>query len=204
MQTDYPEIRQEWLSDARLFATRMDMIQLLNIRSGGNIAEIGVAHGDFTSFLLDSLQPAVFHAVDLFEMHKYPEHWGIKQEVLLNGKTHLEYYKSRFASHSSRVKTHVGLSHKAIGAIPDNSLDLAYIDAGHDYENVVLDIKSITPKMRDNAFVIYNDYIAYDPFLKTEYGVVQAVNELMSRGGWKIVGFALQRHMFCDIALRMD
>ena len=36
----------------------------------------------------------------------------------------------------------------------------------------------------------------------TAYGVVPAVNELVVSEGWQVVGFALQQHMFCDIALR--
>ena len=51
-----------------------------------------------------------------------------------------------------------------------------------------------------DGIVIFNDYVLWDPFMNTEYGVVQAVNQFLAEGGWTIVGFAFQPHMFCDIA----
>ena len=40
-----------------------------------------------------------------------------------------------------------------------------------------------------------------DPFSDVEYGVAQAVNELLDAGGWRVLGFALDRRKFCDMAL---
>jgi len=42
----------------------------------------------------------------------------------------------------------------------------------------------------------------YDPFINSEYGVVQAVNKIVDEGGWKVTGFALEKNMFCDIAIQ--
>jgi hypothetical protein len=36
----------------------------------------------------------------------------------------------------------------------------------------------------------------------TPYGVVPAVNELVAKSGWRVVGFALQPCIFCDVAIR--
>ncbi|MCM2511256.1 hypothetical protein ACVCIC_04940 [Burkholderia glumae] len=42
----------------------------------------------------------------------------------------------------------------------------------------------------------------YDPFVKAEYGIVPVVNEMVVNQGWKVIGFALQKDMFCDIAIQ--
>ena len=40
----------------------------------------------------------------------------------------------------------------------DNSLDLVFIDAEHDYDNVKLDIQSWTPKLKSGAIICGHDY----------------------------------------------
>jgi hypothetical protein len=37
--------------------------------------------------------------------------------------------------------------------------------------------------------------------LQEDYGIVPVVNKMVVNQGWKVLGFALQKHMFCDIAL---
>ena len=51
------------------------------------------------------------------------------------------------------------------------------------------------------GLLVFNDYIMVDHHYGTPYGVVRAVNELVTASDWKVVGFALQQQMFCDIAL---
>jgi hypothetical protein len=41
-----------------------------------------------------------------------------------------------------------------------------------------------------------------DHIQNSPYGVVQVVNELVTSSNWRVIGFALQQHMFCDIALK--
>lgn len=43
----------------------------------------------------------------------------------------------------------------------------------------------------------------YDHFhFRCPYGVVQAVNELIVAEDWRVVGYALNPHLYCDIAIR--
>ena len=202
MKTDYPPLSPESVRDARLYGNREDMIRCLGIPRGAPIAEVGVAHGEFSEFLIETLAPSQFYAVDLFEMEQIPIHWGTPQEVLFQGKSHLDFYRSRFARLGSRLTLLRGDSAESARSIPDKLLALAYIDAGHKYENVAADAAVCVQKVRPDGFLIFNDYVVYDPFIDEEYGVVAAVNELVAKGEWCIVGFALQKHMFCDIALR--
>ena len=198
----FPELTPEHVSGARLFANRREMLVSLCIPKGGAIAEIGVAQGDFSAFLIEHLRPSKFVAIDIFDMEKYPVHWGIPQEVMFEGLTHFEFYKRRFNRFGATVSLLRGLSHKCLATLPDQSFDLIYIDAAHDYENVKRDGELAQQKIKKNGLVVFNDYVMYDPFIGAEYGVVQAVNELLSRGGWQVIGFALEKNMFCDIAIQ--
>ncbi len=188
-------------SNAHLFATRNDLIEALGIEPGGVVTEIGVAVGDFSDFLLRSLQPRLFVAIDTFELRTIPAHWG-QSTASFGEQTHLEYYRKRFEHYGSRVRIDVARSHEALAGYLDESFDLIYIDALHDYENVRQDANLAARKLKRSGVIVFNDYTMFDPLTNTPYGVVPAVNELVLEGGWRIVGFALQQHMFCDIAIR--
>jgi len=198
---NFPALIPSDLLDARLFATREDMLARLGIPTGGTLVEVGVALGDFSEFMIQTLQPSRFIAIDTFQMHLYPEHWGRPSTQIFKGKTHAEFYQARF-NHERRVELHVGISHITLEQFQDHSFDLIYVDAGHDYDSVATDAMVAARKVKPSGALVFNDYTLFDPFLNAPYGVVPAVNELIRRGEWQVVGFALQRHMFCDIALK--
>jgi hypothetical protein len=151
--------------------------------------------------MIDTLEPLRFVAVDVFEMHKYPEHWGRSSIEIFGDATHEEFYRARFRNEGDRMVIRSGLSHTMLAEFSNQTFDLIYLDAGHDYANVARDICLSADKIKPNGFVIVNDYTMFDQFLNEPYGVVPAVNEAVNAGGWLVVGFALDKQMFCDIAL---
>ena len=52
---DFPALEARHLAGAGLFANREALIASLPLAAGGTIAEIGVAHGEFSEFLLGGL-----------------------------------------------------------------------------------------------------------------------------------------------------
>jgi hypothetical protein len=66
-------------------------------------------------------------------------------------------------------------SHEAVDHFEDGELDLVYIDAMHDYDNVKRDLLTWIPKVKINSWIAGHDYdkISYHA------GVVQAVNEIL-------------------------
>jgi cephalosporin hydroxylase len=61
--------------------------------------------------------------------------------------------------------------------IPDNSIDLVYIDADHSYDGIKNDIKLWLPKIKNNGYISGHDYHNYN----TYFGVIKAVDEIFGR-----------------------
>jgi len=201
---DFPTLEPMHLRHAGLYANRYELVKSMKFLRGGIIAEIGVARGDFSEFLIETLRPELFVGFDIFRMHEYPENWGIPSEILFDGKTHLEFYRDRFNNKGAQVLIEVGPSAVKLAEYPDEHFDMIYIDADHAYDGVKQDAQVASQKLKRNGVLIFNDYIMFDHFGNVPYGVVQAVNEMVVQEGWHVTGFALAPHMFCDIAIQRD
>jgi hypothetical protein len=202
-RTNYPTLETEHLNkNAKLFVNREDMINSFDLGPAPKLAEIGVAFGNFSEVMINKYKPSKFVAIDTFVMHEFNAHWGVPKEETLGNLTHLEYYKNRFADHADIMEFKVGMSFDGIADTPDNYFDLIYLDADHGYDYVKRDADISVTKLKQDGILVFNDYIMYDHCAGVEYGVVQVVNEMVVYGDWEIVGFALQRDMFCDIAIK--
>ena len=198
---DYPALEAKHLESPRLFANREDLISSMRSVEGGAIAEVGVAHGVFSQYLLDELRPRKFVAFDLFKMHEWGTYLGEPTNALLNDMTHLDYYSRKFADRGAQVVIEVGRSNLNLSRYPDRSFDLIYIDADHSYDGVTKDANAAKAKLADNGIIVFNDYIQFDFLSGVRYGVVRAVNELIINDDWRVCGFSLQSAMYCDIAI---
>ena len=200
---EFPGLRSEHLQDARLFADRLDLITSLMRVPAPTVAELGVAFGDFSAPLLEKLNPRLFVAIDIFRLDELAEVWGRSTSAIFQGSSHLEYFKRQFATRGDQVVVEQGTSWEVLERYPDRFFDLIYVDAGHDYESVRRDTLVATMKLRDDGLLVYNDYVMFDHLQQGEpYGIIPNVNALVVEHDWRVVGFALQRDMFCDIALR--
>jgi len=197
-----PALTSRNLEYARLYAERTDMVRDLGIPRGGNIAEVGVGLGDFSEALLNHLSPAHFAALDTFILHTIPEVWGRKTSEVFEGGTHRAFYERKLAAWSNVLDVREGFSQDHLATFPDHHFHMIYIDADHLYEGVKRDAEIAVRKLRPDGVLIFNDYIMFDYLSSAPYGVVPVVNELAVNAGWRVVGFALQPQMFCDIALR--
>lgn len=115
------------------------------------MAEVGVRDGRTTFHLLDSIPDLVIYAVDISICGFYNEQVANK-------------YKNRLIPIQA-------LSSLAADQIADASLDLVFIDAAHDYQNVKTDILKYTPKLKPHGLLTGHD-IDYP-------GVNRAVKEMI-------------------------
>ena len=135
-------------------------------------------------------------------MHKSTQLWGRLSSEIFGSQTHEEFYRARLQADRDRMLVCKGLSHEMLRGFPGGHFDLIYVDAGHDYTSVANDAAISALKVKPHGVIVFNDYTMVDFVAAIPYGVVPAVNELIRAGGWKVIGFALQHHMYCDIALR--
>jgi len=147
---------------------RTQLIELLEkLKLPKIVAEIGVAEGRFSLELLN-LGAEKLYLVDNWAtiQHKtgdgnFPQSWHDKN---------YKEAKERLASFSNVVFLR-GLSSEMTEEVPDNSLGLVYLDAGHDYESVYTDLHEWLPKLVKGGVMAGHDY------LNRAYGVEKAVED---------------------------
>lgn len=130
--------------------------------------ELGVAEGFFSRDILEKWESSLHYLVDNWGPigtrgdGSYPQEWHNKNyhTTLFN----IEPYKDK-------AKILRGPTNRMAQHVPDNSVDLVYVDACHWYECVVEDIKEWWPKLKEGGIMAFHDY--EDP----DYGVKQAVHE---------------------------
>jgi hypothetical protein len=148
-----------------------------------------------------TIRPRSFHAFDMFELENNDHVVGHDPNALFGGGSHLDFYKARFRHAGPDLHIHVGRSADTVGAVADALFDLVYVDAGHFYEDVKADAREAMRVAKPGGVIIFDDYIMFDHWTGDPYGVVQAVNEMIIETDWKVIGFALNEQMFCNIAL---
>lgn len=198
---DYPSLRAEHLKDARLYANRGDQIASLPVPRGGKVAEIGVWRAAFSKNLVTTLKPSRFVAFDIFTGHTEKEWNGQTGEELFEGLTHRQFYEREMASSLDIMTVVEGDSRETLRKYTDRSFDLVYVDGNHHYEFVKADAALAAEMTKPSGFLVFNDYMLID-HNHAAYGVVPVVNDLVVNHGWRVVGYALDWGLYCDIALQ--
>ena len=198
---DFPPLKAEHTEGARLFANRVDALQMLPKNT--RVAEIGVARGDFSRRIIDLLEPTKFDAFDVFRLHEAGFFWGKHASEHFNNLSQREFYERRFETeiNSGRIEIFEGDGATKMTERPNAYYDVIYIDGNHSYKGVLRDAVASAPKLRQDGILVFNDYVLRDSFTGDIFGVVPVVNEFCVERGWKIIYFALEQNMFCDIAL---
>jgi hypothetical protein len=191
------------LDCASIVPDRDAMLPLLP--KGVAFAEVGVATGDFSQAIMSTCEPSLFIGIDEFRLHELPELWGQPTKELFRGRRHGDAYRARFAAAiaAGRMRVLEGDSADCLDQLAPGSVDIIYIDAGHDYASVRRDLAAARRAVAEDGWIIANDYIMVAGLNESQsYGVVHAVNEFMIEHDWGMQFFALQTRMFCDVALR--
>ena len=133
--------------------------------------EVGVDQGLFSKVLL-SKGPKKLYLVDAWQTVKGTDRTtGVKQSV------HDEKCKSvmEMFRDETRVVIIRSWSEEASLRFDNNSLDWVYIDARHDYEGVMSDLKAWEKKIKPTGFLWGDDYRTPDMKHKPRVEVRQAV-----------------------------
>jgi len=144
-----------------------------------HFVEIGCWKGRSTSCMgveiINSKNKIKFDAVDTFRGSA--EHGNVDSDKLFN----------EFTTNTEPVRSAINTVHKmtslqASELYADNSLDFVFIDASHDYTNVLADIKAWYPKIKFGGTMSGDDYCS------DWRGVVDAVNEYFGANNIKVYG----------------
>jgi predicted O-methyltransferase YrrM len=128
--------------------------QTINDNQYKTIVEVGVRDGRTTFHLLDNCE-------------------CIERYYAIDSDTSLFYTNTVKEKYGDRLIPIRGYSHDVASQIPNNSVDLVFIDANHSYEFVKNDIVDYKPKIKTGGLLSGHD-IDYP-------GVNRAVNELFEQ-----------------------
>lgn len=189
-----PDDRAE---NARLFLNRKALLAHCgaSLPDKPVVAEVGVFQGYFSDHILKTLTPGSMHLIDTFAVDDHVTH-------LFTSGTHHRHILDKFATRPE-VHVHRGMSWDMLAALPDASLDFAYIDADHGYESVTRDIRAVLPKMRPDGIIQFNDYTHFGAYERAPYGVLDAVNEFIEEHRPEVIGLSLDRSGMHDLAVRV-
>jgi len=177
-----PELNEIHLKNCKVVPNREAILH--QMKKGGIVAEVGVQEGVFSKSILQICEPKELHLIDYSLIY-----FSIDKK-----------YKSEIAD--GQVKLHEGDSSVAISKFPDEYFDFIYIDADHAYPGVQRDIHAAKTKIKQDGFLLFNDYTYWSPCECINYGVVQSVNELCVNENWEMIYYAFGGYMYCDVAIR--
>ncbi|HRQ68058.1 MAG TPA: class I SAM-dependent methyltransferase [Candidatus Syntrophosphaera sp.] len=143
--------------------TRVDMASLFKDLGYGIGAEVGVRYGYYSRVLCDKIPSLKLYCIDP---------WGESySDERVRFKMDKGYFRARRNLAGYDVEFIKKKSMEALPDIKDESLDFVYIDAAHDFDNVMMDIIGWSKKVRTGGIVSGHDYSIHP---RQNFGVIDA------------------------------
>ena len=180
-EVEPPPLDEPYLKNSRILPSREKILERLP--KGGVCAEVGTQIGNFAWQIFTVLQPAKLHIFDI-------------------DFTPFDHAPFQLAIQQGVVELHQGDSSSLLAAMPDKSFDFIYIDGDHTYDGVVKDLAQAARKIKEDGWIVCNDYTIYSPLEQTKYGVYRAVNEFCLEHGYEIIYLGLHPWSYHDVALK--
>lgn len=124
--------------------TRKEFATLIDKRGWKRGVEVGAYAGEFSEHLLASSQLEMLYSVDKWRDTGDGDYYPA-MPAFRNCQSRLD----RFGNRSQMLRMD---SQQAASEFEDGSLDFVYLDAGHDFINVLVDLGSWWPKVRRGGF----------------------------------------------------
>lgn len=173
--------------------TRTHLLRLFP--QGGEVAEIGVANGDFSQDILAEAKPARLHLIDPWEHQDRADYARDTNNVSAGEQdARFESVLARFRAQidGGGIKVHRDYSEDAVIFFADGQLDWIYIDGMHTADAAYNDLVAYAPKIRDGGFIVGHDYTNHSQAKKWNFGVVEAVNRFVVEFGYEFVALTIE------------
>jgi hypothetical protein len=164
---------------------------LLGMMPKGSIcAEIGVWEGEFSERILHTVQPQRLHLIDPWRYEgdeTYREAWyggGAGSQARMDAVYEAVCRRFRRQIGKGRVVIHRQSSDQAASEFPDGHFDWVYVDGNHQYEFARRDLELYATKIKMGGYLAGDDYAEGGWW---QGGVKRAVDELLQRGGCRMV-----------------
>ena len=144
----------------------------------GEGAEIGVFRGEYSLTLLSTWQGKTLHLVDPW-CYLEGYHDGCLASDAEN-EIRMSETQERLKYYIGRYQIHRRTSVDAAQEFENGSLDFVYVDANHEYEHIVQDLKTWLPKIRQGGILSGHDFFD-GTNVNGIYGVKSAVEEFAQR-----------------------
>jgi predicted O-methyltransferase YrrM len=173
--------REGWHAGTRRFMANY-------VQPGGIGAEIGVFWAHFAEVLAADFKPAKLYLVDPWhKLHgdTYPN-WGRYTNFgALTTRETLNRARDLERQYPGVVEVKVKYGADFLRGMPDAHFDWIYLDAHHEYKDVIADLTLILPKIKPGGVIMGDDYFT-DP-TSQHAGVKRAVDEFAVASGLDLV-----------------
>ncbi|HEY3917063.1 MAG TPA: class I SAM-dependent methyltransferase [Stellaceae bacterium] len=170
---------------------REDLLRLLP--KGGEVAEIGVAQGEFSRAILANASPRKLHLIDPWEHQEREDYQsdGNNAEANEQERRH-QAVCAQFskAVQAGQVEIHRAYSAAAAQKFTAAQFDWIYIDGLHSYDGVKSDLQHYKDKVKPDGLILGHDYANHWRAQQMNFGVVEAVNEFTKSEGFEFVALA--------------
>jgi len=168
-----------WMGWNKQFS-RDSLARLFNKLGYKTGAEIGVNKGAYSQVLCTKIPGVELYCIDTWAPYNKRKSQASQDACYVRAQRALRGFDVTFIRKASL---------DAVKDFADGSLDFVYIDAMHDFDNVIMDIINWSPKVRIGGIVSGHDYIKRD-----SQGVAEAVNAYTAAhyiNPWYITGHNL-------------
>lgn len=189
---------------------------------GGVGAEIGVAEGNFSAAILETVEPRELHLIDPWSHLERGGDLLEGQNVLsdadeagaggagpdapprnLQGDDLYANVAARFEG-DARVRLHRQYSYKAAAGFEDGMFDFVYLDGNHNYEFVLRDLEDFGAKLKPGGLLFGHDFFENAFAREEHYGVVEAVGTFLKRSDFRFLMLTWEPFSTFCLARRLD
>jgi hypothetical protein len=174
-----------------IILTSLSRTQLLSyLPQHGCVAEVGVYSGGFANQILNRNKPSKLYLIDPWGKEgvkdQYVNTYNAKIQVLHDL---YEQVTQMFSNQviQGTVKIFREYSWESVEHFHNQYFDWVYIDAMHNYEGVLNDLRLFNSKIKDNGFIFGHDFSNTEMGRAKKFGVIQAVYEFIDETDWELV-----------------